>query len=90
MERGSGNIDQEGRARGGQNRYGIKTVNAPGIPELRVIPGIFTDGNTQHFAFKRYGKNICSRVEIPGFIKNIVGRKQGFMLGSQNLPPANQ
>ena len=80
VKRGGGNVDQDRGALIGQILNGIEIVEQALRPELRIVPGVFADGNAQGFAFEPDHPHPLGRIEMAGLVKHIVGRQQRLVL----------
>ena len=83
------NVEHQGGPLLGQLFYGVGGVQAA-APEVRVAPGVLADGNPQHFVLEGHGVHFPGRVEVPGFVEDVVRGQQGFVLLKQDLAPINQ
>ena len=90
MEWRGRDVDEESSAQGGQLLDGIVGIGALRRPQLRVVPGVFADGNAEYFPLEGRDIEGRRRVEIPGFIEDVVGGQQRFVLLGEDLPLVEQ
>ena len=60
-----------------QSFDGIETVKPP-VPEMRVVPGVFADGQRHLLAAEWKQRLAACRGKIPHLIENVVGGQEHF------------
>ena len=72
LEGRGGNIDEHRGALLGLDLDGVQGIEAP-EPQLRIVPGVFADGDSQDLVFKGDDLNLPGGIEVPGFVEDVIG-----------------
>ena len=84
-----GNINEHRGPLPGLDLDGVQGIE-PAEPQLRIVPGVFADGDPQEFVFEGDNLHLSGGIEMPGLIEDVVGGQKRFALAQQHLSPGDQ
>ena len=89
LEGRGGNIDEHRGAALGLGLDGVQGIEAP-EPQLRIVPGVFADGDPQDLVFKGDDHHLPGGIEVPGLVEDVVGGQKRFGLAQPHLSLVDQ
>ena len=84
MKRGRGNVNYHVGTSLGHKFDGVMMIGPPG-PQCRIVPCVLTYGYAQGVVFEFHHGVSHAWFEVPGFIKDIVGGQQRFVMAEKEL-----